>query len=395
MTLGSSNTKSVTAATLEQEKFQCKGTMKMGEADSVRNSDSDENGFEIVFPGRTYVIVCESAAERDGLVNQLQINVVHSGWMKKMGQINPSWKDRYFVLLKTGKLNYYVDENVNEKKKGEIKLWQNVVDIKKVSFTTEGGDEKEILEIQMPGRTWKLDAGSTRLNDEWKTFLTQGQIAAQQRTNNWPRVECIVLGSPGSGKSTQSVMLAAASGCDLIMPSALLRDHVKKNSPLGKKAKLAIDEGKCVPDELIIEMIDHHMKTDNAVREKGWVIDGFPRTKKQAEALQAIGLEPRVLALALDDSKVEQRIVGRRTDPMTRQVYHINFAPPNDPVVLARLTRRSEDNDSTLLSYRMNAQHLHFPSVDEFYEDQEKMFSINADQAIEDVHNEIKNVLLS
>jgi adenylate kinase len=83
-------------------------------------------------------------------------------------------------------------------------------------------------------------------------------------------------------------------------------------------------------------MIDHHMKTDVAVREKGWVIDGFPRTKKQAQALQAIGLEPRVLALNLDDSKVEQRIVGRRSDPVTRQVYHINFALPSDPDILAR-----------------------------------------------------------
>jgi hypothetical protein len=196
MTLGSSNKKAVTAATLAQEKFQCKGTMKMGEADTVRNCDSEENGFEIVFPGRTYTIVCETAAERDGLVRQLQINVVYSGWMKKMGLINRSWKDRYFVLLKTGKLNYYADENVNEKKKGEIKLWQNVVDIKKMSFTTESGDEKEIVEIQMPGRTWKLDAGTKALNDKWKTLLSQSQIAAQQRTNNWPRVECIILGSP-------------------------------------------------------------------------------------------------------------------------------------------------------------------------------------------------------
>jgi len=123
----------------------------------------------------------------------------------------------------------------------------------------------------------------------------------------------IILGAPGAGKGTQAEKIIAKYNLPHISTGDIFRANIKNGTPVGLKAKGYIDKGQLVPDEVVIELVDSRLKEDDC--KKGYLLDGFPRTLAQAEALDKITKIDTVLNLDVDLSKLLARIVGRRVCP--------------------------------------------------------------------------------
>lgn len=135
----------------------------------------------------------------------------------------------------------------------------------------------------------------------------------------------ILIGAPGSGKGTQAKRLKAQLGYAHISTGDLLRAAVKEGTELGKKAKGYMDEGALVPDALVIDLLKEALEGEEA--EKGFILDGFPRTIPQANALDAEISVDKVVDLAVPFDLIEERITGRRMSP-SGHVYHVKYSPP-------------------------------------------------------------------
>ena len=116
----------------------------------------------------------------------------------------------------------------------------------------------------------------------------------------------------------------------------MLRAAVKEGTELGKQAQAVMEAGQLVPDELIIGVVVDRLRQSDCV-EKGWLLDGFPRTKPQADALNAAGMVPDCfLLLDVPQEVLVERVTGRRTDPETGKIYHLTFSPPENEEIAAR-----------------------------------------------------------
>jgi len=176
----------------------------------------------------------------------------------------------------------------------------------------------------------------------------------------------IISGAPGSGKGTQCDLIKEKYGVVHISTGDVLRDHVKKGTELGAKAKGFMDRGELVPDDLIIGIMASEMKKPE-VDSKGWLLDGVPRTKAQCLELdKACGKPDLVLWLDVPDSVLEERVCGRRLDPVTGDIYHIKYKPCSDPLVSARLIQRSDDTAEKLKT-RLKMYHDNIGLVDAHY----------------------------
>ena len=138
----------------------------------------------------------------------------------------------------------------------------------------------------------------------------------------------------------------------------MLRAAVAAGTEVGKQAKDFMDAGKLVPDEVIIGVVKDRLDEADCV-ESGWLLDGFPRTPAQAEALADAGVSADCfIFLNVPDEVLVERVVGRRTDPETGKIYHMTFSPPEDEEVLARLVQRSDDTEEKvkvrLVEFRAN-----------------------------------------
>jgi len=138
----------------------------------------------------------------------------------------------------------------------------------------------------------------------------------------------ILLGPPGAGKGTQAVRLSAELSLPHVSTGDLFRENLKQGTPLGAKARTFMDAGKLVPDDVVIDMLfDRVAKPDCA---GGFLLDGFPRTVAQAEALDARLGESRARALSLhvDDAVLLERLTGRHTCRACGAIFHERFSPP-------------------------------------------------------------------
>lgn len=144
-----------------------------------------------------------------------------------------------------------------------------------------------------------------------------------------------------------------------------LRAAVKEGSELGKTAKTFMDAGELVPDDLIIALVKDALAKQPANR--GWLLDGFPRTKAQAEALAAAGIEATAFVLLdVPDEALVGRVTGRRLDPETGTIYHLTYSPPPSEEVAARLVHRSDDTEEKV-KVRIAAFHANVADVRESY----------------------------
>ncbi len=174
----------------------------------------------------------------------------------------------------------------------------------------------------------------------------------------------IIAGPPAAGKGSQCEQIVAAFGVVHISTGDLLRAEVKAQTENGKKADAFMKNGQLVPDDLIIGMVRDRLEQPD-VRERGWLLDGFPRTAFQAVALNKAGVVPSCfILLEVPDQVVTERIAGRRTDPVTGKVYHLTNNPPpsNDEQLLKRLEQRKDDTaeaiGARLVSYHKNLEDI-------------------------------------
>jgi adenylate kinase len=143
----------------------------------------------------------------------------------------------------------------------------------------------------------------------------------------------ILLGPPGAGKGTQAKMMVKQYGIPQISTGDMLREAVREGSPMGTKAKGYMDSGSLVPDDVVIGIVGERVAQPDC--ERGFLLDGFPRTTAQADALQTLlsqqGLNiDHVLSIEVDDEELIKRLPGRRTCRDCQEPYHIIFSPPKN-----------------------------------------------------------------
>ena len=158
----------------------------------------------------------------------------------------------------------------------------------------------------------------------------------------------VFLGPPGSGKGTQSEVLRERLGIPQISTGDMLRAARKAGTPLGKQAESFMTAGKLVPDEVVIGLVEERVQQPDAA--KGFILDGFPRTLAQAEALDALLKRlgqplDRVVQIDVPRDLLVERAVLRRTDKRTGRIYHLKYSPPPSD---AELEQRADDQEETV-----------------------------------------------
>ncbi|CAG9461248.1 unnamed protein product [Pedinophyceae sp. YPF-701] len=155
----------------------------------------------------------------------------------------------------------------------------------------------------------------------------------------------LISGAPASGKGTQCETIVQEFGLTHISTGDLLRAEVKAGTKEGLAAKEFMDQGALVPDEIVTAMVKNRMSQDDA-KNNGWLLDGYPRSASQAQSLADAGIHPEVvIVLEVPDEVLIERVVGRRTDPVTGKIYHMTFNPPPEGEIADRCTQRSDDTE--------------------------------------------------
>lgn len=179
-------------------------------------------------------------------------------------------------------------------------------------------------------------------------------------------LKIIICGAPASGKGTQCEMLKETYGLVHLSTGDMLREAVAAGSDVGVKAKSFMESGQLVPDEVIFGIVKDRLGEEDC-QQKGWLLDGFPRTEAQAIALEDVGIKPdKVLYLDVPDDMLIERVVGRRSDPETGKIYHLTFSPPENDEIAARLTQRADDTEEKA-RVRLDAFHTHMGAVEKCY----------------------------
>lgn len=206
----------------------------------------------------------------------------------------------------------------------------------------------------------------------------------------------IFVGPPGAGKGTQSALLSERLGFIQISTGDLLREAVKNKTQLGVKAKVYMDKGELVPDDLIIAMMDEkleELKNDNVI------LDGFPRTVNQAKALDELLLKKNrqlnsVILFQISDEEVIKRLSGRRVCPNCGAVYHIVYNPPKEEGICDKcgssLIQRDDDKEE-VIKKRLEVYHQQTLPLIDYYKD--KLVTIDATQEKEYIYNKIISML--
>eukprot|EP00286_Rhodomonas_abbreviata_P010470 CAMPEP_0181335336 /NCGR_PEP_ID=MMETSP1101-20121128/26774_1 /TAXON_ID=46948 /ORGANISM="Rhodomonas abbreviata, Strain Caron Lab Isolate" /LENGTH=257 /DNA_ID=CAMNT_0023445443 /DNA_START=83 /DNA_END=853 /DNA_ORIENTATION=- len=184
----------------------------------------------------------------------------------------------------------------------------------------------------------------------------------------------VIMGGPGCGKGTLCREIVKKFGVCHISVGDILRQHVEEKTELGLQVNEYLMNGRLVPDELAIDIVFDHLNRPD-IQATGWLLDNFPRTQDQAEAMMDLQVFPeKFILIDVPDSTLIERCVGRLTDPVTGQIYHEKFLPPpSDPEILARLIRRKDDNEEAI-QRRLELYHENMEGVLDFLEDMKKEF---------------------
>ncbi len=204
----------------------------------------------------------------------------------------------------------------------------------------------------------------------------------------------ILVGPPGAGKGTQAAFLVETFQSTHISSGDMLRATVAEGTQLGKQADAYMKAGQLVPDELVIAMIIERIAKPDCA--KGFMLDGFPRTRPQAEALdinlKAAGVRlDLVLLIEVPDELIVERITGRRSDPETGEIYHLSFRPP-PPDIADRVIQRKDDTAQACAA-RLEKYHAETAPIIPFYEEQSLVRRVDGNAAPEEVTRRITAAL--
>ena len=201
----------------------------------------------------------------------------------------------------------------------------------------------------------------------------------------------ILLGAPGSGKGTQAELLVKKLSIPAISTGNMLREAMANGTELGKKAKKYMDDGLLVPDELILGIVAQRVAQPDC--QKGFILDGVPRTLAQAEALEAMGVRiDHVVSIEVDDAAIEGRMTGRRVCAKCGASYHITANPPKTEGLCdlcgGELIRRKDDAPETVRR-RLQVYHSTTEVLKDFYGKLGRLRLINGSQSIEGANEDI------
>ena len=205
-------------------------------------------------------------------------------------------------------------------------------------------------------------------------------------------MKLVLMGPPGAGKGTQGEILSKRLGIDTISTGVMLRTAIKEQTEVGKLAEGYINEGKLVPDDVIVAIVKDRLAKPDC--EKGFILDGFPRTTAQAEALTASGVKiDKVLSLEVDDDVIVERLSSRRECSKCGAPYSVLF---NKPAVEGKcdkcggeLIRRADDNPETIKN-RLNVYHEQTEPIKDYYAKAGLLVTASGVDKVEDT---TKNVL--
>ncbi len=200
----------------------------------------------------------------------------------------------------------------------------------------------------------------------------------------------VLFGPPGAGKGTQADAIVESTGKPQVSTGDMLRAAVAQGTDLGMEAKGYMEAGELVPDSIIIGLIEERLTQTDAAG--GVLFDGFPRTIPQAEALEKIADISLVISIEVPDESIVERIVGRRMDPETGQIYHVKFKPAPE-LIQGRLVQRKDDNEEAVRT-RLSAYHGQTSPLKSWYSEAGILSSVNGNQAIAAVQEEISALLV-
>ncbi len=204
-------------------------------------------------------------------------------------------------------------------------------------------------------------------------------------------MKIIFLGAPGSGKGTHATRVKTELGVPHISTGDIFRENIKGGTPLGVLAKSYIDKGALVPDDVVIKIVEDRLSRDDC--KNGFILDGFPRTIYQAEALKKIASIDVVINLVVDDEAIVKRVAGRR---MCRCGETYNVAFLNGATTCAKcggeLYQREDDKEETVKS-RLEVYHKETAPLIDYYRKEGLLKDVDGSQGIEAVYNDIMKVL--
>lgn len=213
-------------------------------------------------------------------------------------------------------------------------------------------------------------------------------------------MKIILLGAPGAGKGTQAQFIMNKFGIPQISTGDMLRAAIKAETDLGKQAKTLMDEGKLVPDDLIIALVQERVSQPDCA--KGFLLDGFPRTIPQADALKTAGIHiDYVLEFDVPDEIIVERMSGRRVHLASGRTYHVIYNPPKvegkDDITGEDLVIRPDDKRETVLE-RLKVYHSTTQPLVDYYQAEAKAgntryFCLDGTQKVETISRELNSIL--
>lgn len=194
----------------------------------------------------------------------------------------------------------------------------------------------------------------------------------------------ILLGAPGAGKGTQAEIICKELGIPTISTGNMLRAAVSAGTEYGLKAKAAMDSGALVSDDIVIGILKDRIKEPDA--QNGFILDGFPRTVPQAEALDAMGVQiDKVIEIYVPDDKITKRMSGRRVCLNCGATYHVDYKPPVKEGICdscgKELIIRKDDEPETVLS-RLKTYHEQTEPLKDYYGKQGKLKTVEGQEEL-------------
>ena len=195
----------------------------------------------------------------------------------------------------------------------------------------------------------------------------------------------ILLGGPGEGKGTQAEVICNELKIPAISTGNIIREALKNGTETGLKAKVFMDKGELVPDEVVIDIIKERLSKDDC--QNGFILDGFPRTVPQAEALDRMGVRiDKVIEISVPDEAIKQRLSGRRVCEKCGASYHIDFKPSKASGICdvcgGKTLIRKDDEPQTVLS-RLAVYHNQTAPLKGYYEAQGKLTTVEGQELVD------------
>lgn len=196
----------------------------------------------------------------------------------------------------------------------------------------------------------------------------------------------IMLGAPGAGKGTQAEKLAEKLTIPTISTGNIIREALKSGTEMGLKAKSFMDEGKLVPDEVVIGIIKERLVNDDC--KNGFILDGFPRTIPQAEALDSMGVViDKVIDIEVSDNDIVKRMSGRRVCGKCGASYHLEYKAPTKEGTCDKcadtLVQRKDDHPDTVMA-RLDVYHTETEPLKDYYSKQGKLAIVMGQEEVAD-----------